>query len=69
MSGGGGSSLAGGPGGSGRRGGLCGSPFTAAQWQVLEHQTMMFKYLKAGLQVPPDLLAPVHRSLVDLPIC
>ncbi|KAK4252660.1 hypothetical protein QN277_014405 [Acacia crassicarpa] len=37
-------------------------PFTAAQWTELEHQALIFKYLKAGLTVPPDLLAPIHRS-------
>ncbi|XP_031377438.1 growth-regulating factor 4-like [Punica granatum] len=63
MSGGGGSSLGGGSGGGG---GVCWPPFTAAQWQELEHQAMIFKYLKAGLQVPPDLLAPIHRSLESM---
>ncbi|KAF7829153.1 growth-regulating factor 5-like [Senna tora] len=38
-------------------------PFTVAQWQELEHQALIFKYLKAGLAVPPDLLAPIRRSL------
>ncbi|KAK4746441.1 hypothetical protein SAY87_012753 [Trapa incisa] len=63
MSGDGGSS-GGVAGGSG--GGVCWPPFTAAQWQELEHQALIFKYLKAGLQVPPDLLAPIHRSLESI---
>ncbi|KAI4314554.1 hypothetical protein L6164_027449 [Bauhinia variegata] len=37
-------------------------PFTVAQWQELEHQALIFKYLKAGLPVPPDLLAPIRKS-------
>lgn len=40
--------------------------FTAVQWQELEHQTLIFKYLKYGLRVPPDLLAPIHRSLESM---
>ncbi|KAI4343308.1 hypothetical protein MLD38_027830 [Melastoma candidum] len=42
-------------------------PFTAAQWQELEHQAMIFKYLKEGIPVPPELLAPIHRSLESTP--
>ncbi|XP_061343082.1 growth-regulating factor 5-like [Gastrolobium bilobum] len=38
-------------------------PFTMAQWQELEHQALIFKYLKAGLSVPPDLLVPIRKSL------
>lgn len=41
---------------------MSGSPFTVAQWQELEHQALIFKYLKAGLPVPPDLLAPIRKS-------
>lgn len=48
-------------GGGGGGGGW--PPFTVAQWQELEHQALIFKYLKAGLSVPPELLAPIHRSL------
>ena len=39
------------------------TPFTAAQWHELEHQALIFKYLKAGLSVPPDLLLPIRKSL------
>ncbi|KAG6509897.1 growth-regulating factor 5-like [Zingiber officinale] len=42
-------------------------PFTAAQWQELEHQAMIYKYLTAGLPVPPELLVPVQRSFEALP--
>lgn len=38
-------------------------PFTVSQWHELEHQALIFKYLKAGLPVPPDLLVPIRRSL------
>ncbi|CAI8583594.1 unnamed protein product [Vicia faba] len=38
-------------------------PFTVSQWQELEHQALIFKYLKAGLSVPPDLLLPIRKSL------
>lgn len=38
------------------------SLFTLAQWQELEHQALIFKYLKAGIPVPPDLLVPIKRS-------
>ncbi|KAJ7953358.1 Growth-regulating factor [Quillaja saponaria] len=37
-------------------------PFTVAQWQELEQQALIFKYLKAGVPVPSDLLAPIHKS-------
>ncbi|XP_073307530.1 growth-regulating factor 4-like [Primulina huaijiensis] len=37
-------------------------PFTAMQWQELEHQTMIYKYLVAGLPIPPDLVMPIRRS-------
>lgn len=39
------------------------APFTASQWHELEHQALIFKYLKAGLPVPPDLLVPIRTSL------
>ncbi|XP_047971522.1 growth-regulating factor 4-like isoform X2 [Salvia hispanica] len=38
------------------------APFTAVQWQELEHQAMIYKYLMAGLPVPPDLVMPIRRS-------
>ncbi|XP_057977105.1 growth-regulating factor 5-like isoform X2 [Malania oleifera] len=39
------------------------SPFTAAQWQELEHQALIFKYMESGAPVPPDLIYPSKRSL------
>ncbi|KAL2494634.1 Growth-regulating factor [Forsythia ovata] len=40
----------------------CRPPFTAVQWQELEHQAMIYQYLVAGLPVPPDLVIPIrHR--------
>ncbi|KAI4367954.1 hypothetical protein MLD38_016575 [Melastoma candidum] len=47
-------------------GGVGWPPFTMAQWQELEHQAMIFKYLKEGIPVPPELLAPIHRSLESM---
>lgn len=37
-------------------------PFTASQWEELEHQALIFKYLIAGIPVPPELLVPIRRS-------
>lgn len=38
------------------------SPFTMSQWQELEHQALIFKYLMAGLPIPPDLVLPIQKS-------
>ncbi|XP_073275576.1 growth-regulating factor 6-like isoform X2 [Primulina huaijiensis] len=38
-------------------------PFTAVQWQELEHQALVFKYMVSGMPIPPDLLFTVRRSL------
>ncbi|KAK7258174.1 hypothetical protein RIF29_32677 [Crotalaria pallida] len=38
------------------------SPFTVSQWQELEHQALIFKYMVAGLPVPPDLVLPIQKS-------
>ncbi|XP_073158398.1 growth-regulating factor 4 [Henckelia pumila] len=38
-------------------------PFTAVQWQELEHQALVFKYMVSGLPIPPDLLFTIRRSL------
>ncbi|KAF3795957.1 Growth-regulating factor 3 [Nymphaea thermarum] len=40
--------------------------FTPAQWQELEHQALIFKYLMAGIPVPPDLVVPIRRSLESI---
>ncbi|KAL2521373.1 Growth-regulating factor [Forsythia ovata] len=42
--------------------GRCKLPFTAVQWQELEHQAMIYKYLVAGLPIPPDLVIPIRHS-------
>ncbi|XP_022154687.1 growth-regulating factor 5-like isoform X2 [Momordica charantia] len=42
-------------------------PFTAAQWQELEHQALIFKYMVSGIPVPPDLLYTIKRSSLDSP--
>ncbi|XP_010261922.1 PREDICTED: growth-regulating factor 1-like [Nelumbo nucifera] len=40
-----------------------GSPFTASQWQELEHQALIFKYMVSGVPIPPDLIFPIKRSM------
>ncbi|XP_078429457.1 growth-regulating factor 1-like [Wolffia australiana] len=37
--------------------------FTASQWQELEHQALIFKYMASGAPVPHDLIIPIRRSL------
>lgn len=41
-------------------------PFTAAQWQELERQTIIYKYMMASVPIPPELLIPISRSLSDV---
>ncbi|KAI3996546.1 hypothetical protein MKX01_009378 [Papaver californicum] len=41
-------------------------PFTASQWQELEHQALIFKYLMAGLPVPPELVFPIKKSFESM---
>ncbi|KAL6843778.1 hypothetical protein ACP4OV_026349 [Aristida adscensionis] len=36
--------------------------FTAAQYEELEHQALIYKYLVAGVPVPPDLLIRIRRG-------
>ncbi|XP_017221914.1 growth-regulating factor 1 [Daucus carota subsp. sativus] len=38
-------------------------PFTASQWQELEHQALIFKYMVSGMPIPPDLLFTIKRSM------
>lgn len=44
--------------------------FTATQWQELERQTMIYKYIMASIPVPPQLLIPLsthsNKGGVDL---
>ncbi|KAH7679925.1 Growth-regulating factor protein [Dioscorea alata] len=39
-------------------------PFTATQWQELEHQALIFKYMASGIPIPSDLLLPIRRSFL-----
>ncbi|KAK4281622.1 hypothetical protein QN277_013092 [Acacia crassicarpa] len=41
-----------------------GSYFSLAQWQELELQALIFRYMLAGAAVPPDLLLPIKKSLL-----
>ncbi|XP_042519078.1 growth-regulating factor 4-like isoform X2 [Macadamia integrifolia] len=40
-------------------------PFTSAQWQELERQALIYKYMVASAPVPPDLLTPICRHFSD----
>ncbi|XVE88627.1 hypothetical protein DITRI_Ditri19aG0084900 [Diplodiscus trichospermus] len=40
-----------------------GCPFTPTQWQELEHQALIFKYMVSGVPIPPELIFSVKRSL------
>uniref|UniRef100_M8BBH2 Growth-regulating factor n=1 Tax=Aegilops tauschii TaxID=37682 RepID=M8BBH2_AEGTA len=51
-----------GAGGVGAGGGRC--PFTATQWQELEHQALIYKYMASGVPIPSDLLLPLRRSFL-----
>lgn len=59
-------------GGGGGTGNLMGmgmgmrSPFTLSQWQELEHQALIFKYMMAGMPVPPDLVLPIQKSFESI---
>ncbi|CAD6337309.1 unnamed protein product [Miscanthus lutarioriparius] len=36
--------------------------FTASQWQELEHQALIFKYMASGAPVPHDLVLPLRLA-------
>ncbi|XP_010534927.1 PREDICTED: growth-regulating factor 5 [Tarenaya hassleriana] len=38
-------------------------PFTPIQWQELEHQALVYKYMVSGVPVPPELVFSIRRSL------
>ncbi|KAL1212065.1 Growth-regulating factor 5 [Cardamine amara subsp. amara] len=38
-------------------------PFTPTQWQELEHQAHIYKYMVSGVPVPPELIFSIRRSL------
>lgn len=42
-------------------------PFTPSQWQELEHQALIYKYMVSGIPIPPDLLFSIKRSCLDTP--
>ncbi|XP_038699388.1 growth-regulating factor 1-like isoform X1 [Tripterygium wilfordii] len=42
-----------------------GFPFTASQWQELEHQALIYKYMVSGIPIPPDLLFTIKRNCLD----
>ncbi|KAK6911862.1 WRC domain [Dillenia turbinata] len=41
------------------------SPFTPSQWQELEHQALILKYIMSGMPVPPDLIFNLKTNLFD----
>ncbi|KAG7631169.1 Glutamine-Leucine-Glutamine QLQ [Arabidopsis suecica] len=38
-------------------------PFTPTQWEELEHQALIYKYMVSGVPVPPELIFSIRRSL------
>ncbi|XWS66721.1 hypothetical protein CRYUN_Cryun05aG0224800 [Craigia yunnanensis] len=44
-----------------------GSYFSLAQWQELELQALIYRYMLAGAAVPPELLQPIKKSLLLSP--
>ncbi|XP_010552235.1 PREDICTED: growth-regulating factor 5-like [Tarenaya hassleriana] len=38
-------------------------PFTTTQWQELEQQALVYKYMVSGVPVPPELIFSIRRSL------
>ncbi|KAI4349003.1 hypothetical protein L6164_009662 [Bauhinia variegata] len=44
-----------------------GNFFSVAQWQELELQALIFRYMLAGATVPPELLQPIKKSLLHSP--
>ena len=40
--------------------------FTVAQYEELEQHALIYKYLVAGVPVPPDLRLPIHRGFDSL---
>ncbi|KAK4800081.1 hypothetical protein SAY86_025446 [Trapa natans] len=44
-----------------------GSYFSWAQWQELELQALIYRYMMSGAAVPPELLQPIKKSLLHHP--
>uniref|UniRef100_A0A7N0VM40 Growth-regulating factor n=1 Tax=Kalanchoe fedtschenkoi TaxID=63787 RepID=A0A7N0VM40_KALFE len=42
-------------------------PFTAAQWQELEHQALFFKFMVSGIPIPPDLIFSINGKRSQQP--
>ncbi|KAL4339907.1 hypothetical protein GQ457_08G003330 [Hibiscus cannabinus] len=40
-------------------------PFTATQWEELQIQALIFKYMVSGIPIPPDLIFTVERSFLQ----
>uniref|UniRef100_A0A0D9VLR5 Growth-regulating factor n=1 Tax=Leersia perrieri TaxID=77586 RepID=A0A0D9VLR5_9ORYZ len=51
-------------GGGGGAGAVGRYPFTASQWQELEHQALIYKYMASGTPIPSDLILPLRRSFL-----
>ncbi|KAL5077904.1 hypothetical protein RYX36_016888 [Vicia faba] len=43
-------------------------PFTPSQWQELEHQALVYKYMAYGISIPPDLFFTIIKSFLDSPL-
>ncbi|XP_019417159.1 PREDICTED: growth-regulating factor 1-like isoform X2 [Lupinus angustifolius] len=43
-------------------------PFTQSQWQELEHQALIYKYMASGVSIPPHLIFTIKRTFLDSPI-
>ncbi|KAJ0458240.1 putative transcription factor interactor and regulator C3H-WRC/GRF family [Helianthus annuus] len=41
-------------------------PFAATQWQELEHQALVYKYMISSMPIPPGLLFTIKTSLDSL---
>ncbi|XP_072989849.1 growth-regulating factor 1-like [Typha latifolia] len=39
-------------------------PFTESQWQELEHQALIFKYIASGIPIPSDLILYIRKSMM-----
>ncbi|OVA03614.1 WRC [Macleaya cordata] len=48
---------------------LGGGLFSLAQWQELELQALIFKYMLAGAAVPTELLQSIKKSFLNTPAC
>ncbi|KAK8620053.1 hypothetical protein V6N13_066539 [Hibiscus sabdariffa] len=40
-------------------------PFTATQWEELQIQALIFKYMVSGIPIPPDLIFTIKRSFLQ----